>query len=108
MSKRYFMLHVNSNRPLTEEQLLGVMVTSITKHFGEIGIASMNLRLIRYDREAAEAVVACEKIMANELLTALAFARDVDGISLSLVVIRISGTIKSLAKRKFGSNNVFH
>ncbi|HXY83096.1 MAG TPA: Rpp14/Pop5 family protein [Candidatus Saccharimonadales bacterium] len=100
MSKRYFMLRIDSNTQLTEEQLIGVIITSITKHFGEIGIASMNLRLIRYDREAAEAVVACERIMANELLTALALARDVDGISLSLVVIRISGTIKGLAKKK--------
>ncbi|HYW00167.1 MAG TPA: Rpp14/Pop5 family protein, partial [Candidatus Acidoferrum sp.] len=61
MSKRYFMVRVIFEKQLTEQRLIEAMATSIAKHFGEVGMASINLRLIRYDPERAEAVVACEK-----------------------------------------------
>ncbi len=100
MSKRYFTVRVIFEKQLTEQRLIEAMATSISKHFGEVGMASINLRLIRYDPERAEAVVACEKPTTNQLLTALAFVREIDGVPISLLVIRISGTIKSLSKPK--------
>ena len=100
MSKRYFMVRVIFDKQLTEQTLIEAMATSITKHFGEVGIASINLRLIRYDPEKAEAVVVCEKATTDQLLTALTFIREIDGAPISLLVVRISGTIKSLSKPK--------
>ncbi|MGO9644417.1 MAG: Rpp14/Pop5 family protein [Candidatus Bathyarchaeia archaeon] len=55
---------------------------------------------MRYDPEKAEAVVVCEKATTNQLLAALTFVREIDGAPISLLVVRISGTIKSLSKPK--------
>ena len=100
MSKRYFLLRAIFDKQLTEQHLIEAVATSITKHFGEIGMASMNLRLVRYDPKEGDAVVVCEKATTNQLLTALTFVREIDGAPISLLVVRTSGTIKGLSKPK--------
>jgi len=100
MSKRYFSVRVIVDKQLTEQHLIETVATSIIKHFGEVGMASMNLRLIRYDPKEGEAVVVCEKATTNQLLTALTFVREIDGAPISLLVVRTSGTIKGLSNPK--------
>jgi RNase P/RNase MRP subunit POP5 len=100
MSKRYFMVRVLFDKQLTEQHLIEAMAASITKLFGEVGMASINLRLVRYDSERSEAVVVCEKATTNQLLTALTFVREIEGAPISILVVRISGTIKGLLKPK--------
>jgi len=97
MSKRYFLVRVIFDKPITEQHLVELINASIAKYFGEIGSASINLQFISY-KPNAEAVVACEKCMSNELLTALTFVQEADGIPISILVVRVSGTIRSLSK----------
>ena len=98
MSKRYFMVRVIFNKPITEPHLVELINATIAKCFGEMGAASINLQFIRYDLKNAEAVVACEKSMSNQLLTALAFVQTTDGQPISLLAVRVSGTIRGLLR----------
>jgi len=100
VNKRYLMVRVIFGGQLTQQRLMEAMITSITKYFGEVGAALINLRLIRFDPAKAEAVLVCEKSMMNKLLTALTFVQEIDGFPISLLVVRVSGTIKSLLKAK--------
>jgi RNase P/RNase MRP subunit POP5 len=97
MSKRYFLVRVIFDKPISGQHLVELINASIAKYFGEMGTASINPQFISYNPNA-EAIVACQKCMSNQLLTALTFVQETDGMPISLLVVRVSGTIRSLSK----------
>lgn len=99
MTRRYFLVKVVSDGPVSGEQFAGALTGAIRRYFGEVGLSRIEPKLIRFDLERSEAVVACKKEGAGELEGAMALISNVSGSSIALLTVRASGTIKSLRKK---------
>ena len=100
MTRRYLLVKVISERSLSEEQLQKALTETIRRYFGEIGLSRINPKLIRFDPEESIAVVGCRTTGIVELQAALALLSHVEDTSVMPLVLRRSGTIRSLARRR--------
>jgi RNase P/RNase MRP subunit POP5 len=99
--KRYFLVRVCGKEEvtITGEQFLVALIASVRKYFGEIGLSTIDPRLIRYDPQSHTAIVACEKAHEEGLQAATALVKEIDAAPITLLTVRTSGTIKGLSKR---------
>lgn len=100
MVKRYVLVKIISQSIISPDQFNDLLTQSVKKSFGEIGFIAVNPRLIRFNAERAEAIVACERSKVMDLQTALALAIDTQGTKVALITIRVSGTIKGLKGKR--------
>ncbi len=99
MSKRYLLVKVISERPLSREQFGDAVIDSVRRNFGEIGLSRIDPRLVRYDVNKSSAVVACKRGGETELQAAMALISESSGAQFVPLVLRVSGTIRALGKR---------
>jgi RNase P/RNase MRP subunit POP5 len=102
MVRRYLLVRILSERGLSGDQFNELLIQTVKKSFGEIGFVRVNPKLIHFNAEKAEAIVACERGRVMDLEAALALATDHLGVTIALITTRVSGTIKSLRKRRAG------
>jgi RNase P/RNase MRP subunit POP5 len=100
MVRRYLLIKVLSENRISSEQFNQLLTESVKKSFGEIGFAGVDPKLIRFDTEKSEAIVACERDRVSELQTALALTTDSFGTAIALITLRVSGTIKGLRRKR--------
>ena len=100
MSKRYLLVKLVSERPMSREQFGDVMIDCVRRNFGEIGLSRIDPRIVRYDANESRAIVACKTGGATELQAAMALISEASGTPIVPLVVRISGTIKALGKKK--------
>jgi len=102
MVRRYLLVKIVTETQISRDLLNELIMQAVKKSFGEIGYVQVNPQLIQFDAEKSEAIVACERDRVAELQTALALTRDNSGITLALLTLQVSGTIKSLRQRSTG------
>jgi RNase P/RNase MRP subunit POP5 len=100
MSKRYLLIKVVSERPVSREQFGNALIDSVRRNFGEIGLFRIDPKLVSYDGDQTRAIVSCKKDGAVELQASMALISQVSGTPFVPLVLRVSGTIKSLRRRK--------
>jgi RNase P/RNase MRP subunit POP5 len=100
MARRYLLVKVVSDRPLSSDQFAAALIGSVRRCFGEIGLSRIDPRLVRFNPNRSEAIVACKKDRASELQAAIALTSEASEVSIAPLVLRVSGTIKGLGKRK--------
>jgi RNase P/RNase MRP subunit POP5 len=99
MTRRYLRVRIFSSEPVTGEQFLGTLTASLQRYFGEVGLSDVNPRMIRFDTQTSEAIVACQKGREDQLQAALALINHVGRVEVAPLTVRISGTIKGLRRR---------
>lgn len=99
MTRRYFRIRICSSQPVTGEQFAATLTASLQKFFGEVGLSTVNPRLIRFDARKSEAIVACQKGREDQLQAALALINRTGGAEVAPLTLRVSGTIKGLRRR---------
>ena len=100
MPRRYLLVKVIYGLALTDQQFHEALTTSVRTHFGDIGFARIDPRVIRFDQSTSTSIVSCERSAVRELESALALITDYGGTSGAVIVLAVSGTIKGLRKRK--------
>jgi len=100
MARRYLLVKVVSERPLSSEQFGTALIGSVRRCFGEVGLSRIDPKLVRFDPNQSEAIVACKRDGASELQAAIALISEASEVSIVPLVLRVSGTIKGLGKRK--------
>jgi RNase P/RNase MRP subunit POP5 len=100
MSKRYLLVKVVSERPISRDQFGSAVIDSVRRNFGEIGLCKIDPRVVRYDGAESRAIVACRAGAASELQAAVTLISEASGTLIVPLVVAISGTIKALGKRK--------
>jgi len=100
MARRYLLVRLLSDHPVSGEQFHSAVAATIRTLFGEIGAARINARLIRFDAPKSEAVLACARDHMNELQTAVAMTTHVAGSQIAPLALRVSGTIKGLRGKR--------
>ena len=94
------LIRVLRNPNLTDLQFADALDSSVRKYFGEIGFSRINPRVVKFDSNSSIAIVSCERTSVSELQSALALTARHAGVPITIVVLRVSGTIKGLRERK--------
>jgi len=100
MSRRYSLVKVISEPPVSGEQFEAALMNSVRKLFGEFGLARINPRIIRFATADSVAVIACNKEGAEDLQAAIGLISDTDDAKMTAVTMRVSGTIKGLRRKQ--------
>lgn len=98
MSKRYLLVRLISDTQLSREQFWDALCNSVRRYFGEIGLARVDPRVLRYDAAKGRAIVACMKDAVNDLQTALALISHIAELDVAPLVLGVSGTIRALER----------
>jgi RNase P/RNase MRP subunit POP5 len=100
MPRRYLLVKVLHAQALTDQQFHDALNASVRTHFGDIGFARIDPRIVKSDQTTSTSVVSCERSAVRELESALALITDCGGASVAVLVLAVSGTIKGLRKRR--------
>lgn len=100
MSKRYILIKIISKHVLSTEQFGSALTDSVRRYFGELGLARVGLKVIRFDTSKSEAVIGCNKEGAEDLQAAIGLISDTPETTVTAITIRVSGTIKGLRRRQ--------
>lgn len=100
MSKRYLLIKIVSDKPLSRDQFRIALTDSARRNFGEIGLSRIDPKVVRYDGTESRAIVACRAGTSNELQAAVALISEASGSPIAPLVVGVSGTIKALGKRR--------
>lgn len=100
MSRRYFLVRLISERALSSEQFNKALTDSVRRYFGEFGLSRIDPKLIRYDSQRSEAIIACRSNETEDLQAAIALLSGEPNATITALVLRISGTIKALRRKK--------
>jgi RNase P/RNase MRP subunit POP5 len=100
MSKRYLLVRIDCSTPLSKEQFANAVIDSVRRHYGEIGLARIDPRVVRYETEQPRAIVSCRGETSTELQAAISLMSEASGTPLVPLVVRVSGTIKAVGKRR--------
>ena len=103
MSKRYLLIRVASSVPLSKDQFAQALENSVRRNFGEIGLSRVDPRVVRYDADRSRGIVSCKGESSTELQTAVGLISEISGTPVVPLVLRVSGTIKAIGKRRPGS-----
>jgi len=100
IAKRYILVKIVYERTLTKEQFHEAVANSVKQYFGELGLSRIDPRIMKFDVESLTAVISCERSATSELESALSLVTGYAEMPISLLVLRVSGTIKGAAKGK--------
>ena len=100
LTRRYFLVKIVSQQPVSQEQFGNALTDSVRRYFGEMGMCKIDPRLIRFDEKESKAVVACKKEGVVEMEAAIGLISEVSGAAIAPITTKMSGTIKSLGKKR--------
>jgi RNase P/RNase MRP subunit POP5 len=97
MKRRYLLIF--SEPAHHPEKVAEAVRSSYKSLFGELGLASSDLRLIKeYEREGA-VILRCALDSMPKAILAAATVTEIDGAKAALRVLAVSGTLTSLLRR---------
>jgi RNase P/RNase MRP subunit POP5 len=99
-SRRYILVKVISNKLPTHEALQALIESYARRYLGEVGLAEINPRVLHMNGDRWQATISCSSNSVDQLQAILALVSEVDGIEVSLPVLRVSGTIRGLQKMR--------
>jgi ribonuclease P/MRP protein subunit POP5 len=97
--RRYLALQVHGEADLTEADLSHAISDKIQLLYGVKGAAETDYRMIEYNQQHRQGIIRCSHDRLTETRAALAHITTFNGAPVSVQVITVSGTIKSLRKR---------
>jgi len=100
VKKRYLALQIESVEPLEEEDIKDVVWSAVTRLFGEYGASQAGLFLVEYDKQTKQAVLGCSLKALWMVRASIAAVTEVKDNLAALHVLRISGTLRGLRKKR--------
>jgi ribonuclease P/MRP protein subunit POP5 len=97
--RRYLALQVHSEADITQAELSRAISDKIHLLYGVRGAAETDYRMIEYDQQPRQGIIRCNHDRLTETRAALAHITTINGAPVSVQVVTVSGTIKSLRKR---------
>ncbi|HXX72599.1 MAG TPA: Rpp14/Pop5 family protein [Candidatus Acidoferrales bacterium] len=100
MATRYLLVKIICDRKLTNEQFHEALTNAAIRYFGELGTSRINPRIMKFDEASSTAIISCDRDATAELQSALALVTDYAETPLSMLVLRVSGTVKGATKHR--------
>lgn len=97
-SRRYLLLRIVSDTPLTGEELSDGIKDSLRKLFGEYGVLKASPRLVAYNVERMIGIARCAHLRVERLRAAIALITRIGDRRVSVFVLRSAGTISALRR----------
>jgi len=98
VARRYILVKIVCDRKFTNEQFHDALYDAVTRFFGELGVTRIDPRIVKFDMESSTAIVSCERSATPEFESALTLITGDAEVSMTLLVLRVSGTIKGATK----------
>jgi len=95
--KRYIAFEINSEKLITRQELVREISNSIISLFGDTGASEINPALMSF--EGRFGILRCAREKKNETRAGLACINNIHGSRISIMVLGISGTIKSATEK---------
>jgi RNase P/RNase MRP subunit POP5 len=97
--ERFLFINIMRNQVFSKRDLINALRKAVLRLYGENGASRVNLRIIRFDPEAHFAVLRCSNKMLNYTRAAIASVTKINNENVSLSVVRVSGTIRTLMRK---------
>jgi RNase P/RNase MRP subunit POP5 len=97
--RRYLALEVVSEQLLNEQVVLDTVQASVQRLFGEYGASKANLKLTKTIPEKRQFVIRCSHKALEQVRAAIASTTDINGETVAIHVLGVSGTLKALSKK---------
>lgn len=98
--KRYIFFQLNSSKPLNAREVSSAVLNECSYLFGSIGVSKMNLQLIDFNSFSGEGILRCAREKLDETKSALLFVKNINGFPVRPQILKVSGTLKKLRKKK--------
>lgn len=92
--KRYLIFRVIAEKEVDEESLRKALLTRFREVIGDLGLSQVNVKLILYEPKSGYGVLRYDHLHRDLVLLCLALIRNINGIRVSLIPYRTTGTIK--------------
>ncbi|OYT63530.1 ribonuclease P [Methanosarcinales archaeon ex4572_44] len=104
--KRYLTVEIMKDGRINRDRFLRALQDSIKDLFGDVGLSETGLRLLHFD--GTRAVVRCTPKMVWAVRAGIATITQIDGVKVSVRVIGIGGTVRSVMEKyvETGSENM--
>jgi len=96
--RRYVVFEVVTSSEVSEEDVRAAIDGSFKRLFGEVGYASVEPKLIFYDKIARRGILRVRSTGLQSLMAALSVIRKVGSAEAMVVPLRVSGTIRKARK----------
>ncbi len=103
--RRYLALKVETEQPISEQEVLEAVQESVLRLFGEYGASKANIKLIKFIPENGQFVFRCSHIMLDNIRAAITSTITLNGKNVAIHVINVSGTLKGLSKKQKSMNS---
>ncbi len=97
--RRYLALEVVSEQTVDERTVLDAIQSSVTKLFGEYGASKTNIKLTTNIPEKRQLVIRCSHTMLEKVRAAIASIMEINGKTVTIHVVSVSGTLKALSRK---------
>ena len=98
--RRYLDIRVRYDSDITEHDLYEAIQKEIHFLYGVKGSSEANFRMIEYSPEERQGIIRCNQSRLTETRAAVAHVTEINGLPASIQVVAVSGTIKSLKKKR--------
>jgi RNase P/RNase MRP subunit POP5 len=97
---RYLAIQIESNESFEEDDIKDAFWDAVLQLFGEYGASKAGLFLINYDKQKKQAVLRCSHKALSMVHASVASITKINGKPVAFQVLKISGTIKALSKKR--------
>ncbi|MHA1408967.1 MAG: Rpp14/Pop5 family protein [Candidatus Odinarchaeia archaeon] len=103
--KRYIVFEIiaEKQRTFTDKEIINLISRQLLKLYGEVGASKTHFWVHFFDPDKNKGLIECRLNSLDILRSTLASITKIDGITVVISTIGVSGTIKS-AKKKYLSN----
>lgn len=96
--RRYLALRLESEQPVSREDLMKTIWDALIQLFGEYGASQTDLTLIKHNSEGNYTIIRCLHKALEMVKASIASIREIDGKPATIHIQRVSGTLKALLK----------
>ena len=97
---RYLLVEVVSDRNVSGEDLRLALEGVGKSFFGSVGLLQVSPKILRYDPIRGEAILKCRVESLDKVRSTVALLTQVSDQPAAAFVVRSSGTIRALTKKK--------
>lgn len=99
VKQRYLAIQIESAEAFEEDEVKDAIWSAVLQLFGEYGASKAGLFLIEYDKKKGQAVLRCSLKALSMVHASLASITKKKEKPVVFHVLRISGTLRALAKK---------
>ena len=97
--RRYLALKLDAQATLNSREIMDAIWHALLKLYGEYGASRTPLNLIKHDVDGKIIILRTGHTTVETVRAALASITEVEGKPVSIYVLRVSGTIRTLRKK---------